>query len=131
MLLPHPQIQKQCADAHPGHILSLQSRHSPGLPGQNSLIIINARRECQEPGHWAQGQDVCEVTLNFFLSNELSGIYLDLCKDNLYCNAPISKGRRASQSVMALIGGRLFGLLAPILTYTINEALSHTQSLAL
>ncbi len=69
--------------------------------------------------------------LNFFLSNELSGIYLDLCKDNLYCNAPISKGRRASQSVMALIGGRLFGLLAPILTYTINEALSHTQSLAL
>ncbi|MDE5592087.1 MAG: class I tRNA ligase family protein, partial [Helicobacter sp.] len=25
--------------------------------------------------------------LNFFLINELSGIYLDLCKDNLYCNA--------------------------------------------
>jgi hypothetical protein len=69
LLLPHPQIQKQCADAHPGHILSLQSRHSPGLPGQNSLIIINALRECPEPGHWAQGQDVCEVTLNFFLSN--------------------------------------------------------------
>ena len=62
---------------------------------------------------------------------ELSGIYLDICKDNLYCNARTSKKRKAAQSVMALICGRLFGLLAPILTYTINEALSHTQSKAL
>ncbi|MDE5603381.1 MAG: class I tRNA ligase family protein, partial [Helicobacter sp.] len=69
--------------------------------------------------------------LNFFLRSEFSAIYLDLCKDNLYCNAPISKERKASQSAMALIGGRLFGLLAPILTYTINEALSYTQSQAL
>lgn len=69
--------------------------------------------------------------LNYFLNAELSGIYLDLCKDNLYCNAPDSKERKAAQSVMALICGRLFGLLAPILTYTINEALSHTTSKAL
>lgn len=69
--------------------------------------------------------------LNYFLNVELSGIYLDLCKDNLYCNASHSKERKAAQSVMALICGRLFGLLAPILTYTIDEALSHTQSKAL
>lgn len=69
--------------------------------------------------------------LNYFLNVELSGIYLDLCKDNLYCNALNSKERKAAQSVMALICGRLFGLLSPILTYTINEALSHTQSKAL
>lgn len=69
--------------------------------------------------------------LNYFLNVELSGIYLDLCKDNLYCNALNSKERKAAQSVMALICSRLFGLLAPILTYTINEALSHTQSKAL
>ncbi|WP_299549301.1 isoleucine--tRNA ligase [uncultured Helicobacter sp.] len=69
--------------------------------------------------------------LNYFLNVELSGIYLDLCKDNLYCNALNSKERKAAQSVMALICGRLFGVLAPILTYTINEALSHTQSKAL
>ena len=25
--------------------------------------------------------------LNYFLNVELSGIYLDICKDNLYCNA--------------------------------------------
>lgn len=69
--------------------------------------------------------------LNYFLNVELSGIYLDICKDNLYCNALDSKERKAAQSVMALLCGRLFGLLAPILTYTINEALNHTQSKAL
>lgn len=69
--------------------------------------------------------------LNYFLNTELSGIYLDLCKDNLYCNGLDSKKRVASCSAMALICGRLFGILAPIFTYTINEALSHTQSLAL
>ncbi|TLD85619.1 isoleucine--tRNA ligase [Helicobacter sp. MIT 05-5294] len=69
--------------------------------------------------------------LNYFLNAELSGIYLDLCKDNLYCNALDSNERKAAQSVMALICGRLFGLLAPILTYTINEALNHTTSKAL
>lgn len=69
--------------------------------------------------------------LNYFLSVELSGIYLDLCKDNLYCNAKNSKERRASQSAMALICGRLFGLLAPILSYTINEALGFVKSKAL
>lgn len=69
--------------------------------------------------------------LNYFLNAELSGIYLDLCKDNLYCNALNSSERKAAQSVMALICGRLFGLLAPILTYTINEALNHTTSKAL
>ncbi|TLD83502.1 isoleucine--tRNA ligase [Helicobacter sp. MIT 11-5569] len=69
--------------------------------------------------------------LNYFLNVELSGIYLDLCKDNLYCNARDSLERKAAQSVMALICGRLFGLLAPILTYTINEALGYVQSKAL
>ena len=69
--------------------------------------------------------------LNYFLNAELSGIYLDLCKDNLYCNAKDSAVRRASQSAMALICGRIFGLLSPILTYTINEALIHTESKAL
>ncbi|MDD6056302.1 MAG: isoleucine--tRNA ligase [Helicobacteraceae bacterium] len=69
--------------------------------------------------------------LNYFLNAELSGIYLDLCKDNLYCNARDSKERVAAQSVMALICGRLFALLAPIFTYTIEEALTHTKSKAL
>lgn len=51
VLVLHPQIQKQCADVHLGHILSLQS--SPGLPDQNSLINISETE--REPRDLALG----------------------------------------------------------------------------
>ncbi|RAX58610.1 isoleucine--tRNA ligase [Helicobacter monodelphidis] len=63
--------------------------------------------------------------LSHFIVNELSGIYMDLCKDILYCESKTSKRRRSAQSVMALITQKLFELLAPILTYTIDEAIEH------
>ena len=62
--------------------------------------------------------------LSYFISNELSGIYLDLCKDSLYCDEKNGKERVAHQSVMAVILSHLCHLLAPVLTYTIEEALS-------
>ncbi|MCH5323006.1 MAG: isoleucine--tRNA ligase [Helicobacter sp.] len=97
------------------------------------LWILDCAGECFKKvvklfGEYEFSKGLQELT--YFLNTELSGIYLDLCKDNLYCNRLDSKERRASQSAMALICGRLFGLLAPILTYTINEALSHTESKA-
>ncbi len=64
-----------------------------------------------------------------FLTNELSGIYLDLCKDSLYCDAKDSLTRRAHQSVMALIVSHLCHILAPFLTYTIAEALSYAPKI--
>ncbi len=62
------------------------------------------------------------VLLNF-LASDLSGIYLDICKDRLYCDAENSGRRISSQSAMSLIARTLFGLLTPTLTYTIDEAL--------
>ena len=59
--------------------------------------------------------------LNNFLVADLSNIYLDICKDKLYCDAKNSIERRSSQSVMAMIAKSLIGTLAPILTYTMNE----------
>lgn len=59
-----------------------------------------------------------------FISNELSGIYLDLCKDILYCEAKDSKSRRGVQITLSVIARKLFYILAPTLTYTINEAIS-------
>lgn len=101
---------------------------------QIDLWILKCAKECfnsvnQLFGEYEFSKGLQE--LNYFLNVELSGIYLDLCKDNLYCNALNSNERRAAQSVMALICGRLFAMLAPIFTYTINEALKHTQSKAL
>ena len=41
--------------------------------------------------------------LNNFLVVDLSGIYLDVCKDRLYCDDKNDIHRLASQSAMALI----------------------------
>ena len=60
-------------------------------------------------------------TLNNFIVNELSGIYLDVTKDRLYCDAANDPHRRASQSAMALITRTMLLLVAPILTYTADE----------
>ena len=61
--------------------------------------------------------------LNNFLVVDLSGIYLDICKDKLYCNDKNDKARRASQTVMAMITKKLFVTIAPVLTYTVDELL--------
>ncbi|MGZ5208156.1 MAG: class I tRNA ligase family protein, partial [Sulfuricurvum sp.] len=59
--------------------------------------------------------------LNYFIVNELSGIYIDITKDRMYCDAAISSTRRSTQSAMAIIGRSMLGLIAPILTYTADE----------
>jgi len=59
--------------------------------------------------------------LNNFIANELSGMYIDMTKDNLYCNAQNSDRRRASQSAMAMITKSLLLLMAPVITYTADE----------
>lgn len=58
-----------------------------------------------------------------FLSADLSGIYLDICKDRLYCDAPDEPRRRSAQSAIALITRALLSLIAPTLTYTIDEVM--------
>jgi len=63
--------------------------------------------------------------LNNFIVTELSAIYLDVCKDRLYCEPLNSEKRRNSQSVMAIIVKELISLLAPVLTYTMDEAVEH------
>ncbi|MRI82879.1 MAG: isoleucine--tRNA ligase [Nitratiruptor sp.] len=63
--------------------------------------------------------------LNNFIVNDFSGIYLDLCKDRLYCDPKESPSRRGSQSAMALIARSMLGLIAPILTYTADEIVEH------
>ncbi len=66
--------------------------------------------------------------LNNFIVNELSGIYLDITKDRLYCDDANEIHRQASQSAMALIAKTLLTLIAPILTYTADEILEHAPS---
>ena len=63
--------------------------------------------------------------LNGFMTATLSGIYLDVCKDSLYCDSISSKRRIAIQSVFALLANRFLHTIAPFLTYTVDEALEY------
>ena len=64
-----------------------------------------------------------------FLSADLSGIYLDICKDRLYCDAPDEPRRRSAQSAIALITRALLPLIAPTLTYTIDEVMQFAPNI--
>ena len=66
--------------------------------------------------------------INNFITNELSGIYLDITKDRLYCDGKDSLTRRASQSAMAHIAKAMLGLVAPVLTYTVDEILAYAPA---
>ena len=67
--------------------------------------------------------------LNNFITNELSGIYMDISKDRLYCEAKNSDSRRASQSAMLLISQSMLGLIAPVLTYTADEIIEYAPAI--
>jgi isoleucyl-tRNA synthetase len=61
-------------------------------------------------------------TLNQFCAVDLSSLYIDITKDRMYCDAPDSPRRRATQVAMDRIFDALCRLLAPILVFTAEEA---------
>ncbi|MCW8837254.1 MAG: class I tRNA ligase family protein, partial [Thiovulaceae bacterium] len=68
-------------------------------------------------------------TLNNFIANELSGIYMDITKDRLYCDGKNDTHRCASQSAMAMIVKQLLTLMAPIITYTCDEIVENAPAI--
>lgn len=64
-------------------------------------------------------------TLLNFLSADLSGAYLDICKDRLYCDDLNEPRRISAQSTMVLIARELLPLIAPTLTYTVDEIMDY------
>ena len=67
--------------------------------------------------------------LNNFVVNELSAIYVDVTKDRMYCEKADSDKRRATQTAMCMIVKRLLIIIAPVLTYTADEAISHAPAI--
>ncbi len=61
---------------------------------------------------------------NFF-TVDLSAFYLNFIKDNLYCNAVDSIERRTSQAVIFKLLEETLLLMAPILSFTTEEAWEH------
>jgi isoleucyl-tRNA synthetase len=66
-------------------------------------------------------QDVLRPVLEF-CSGDLSTLYFDVRKDSLYCDGPTRLRRRAARTVMDAVFERLTAWLAPLATFTCEEA---------
>ncbi len=64
---------------------------------------------------------IFHAMFNFF-TVDLSAFYLNLQKDNLYCNRPNDPQRRASQQAVFTLLHETLLLMAPILSFTCEEA---------
>ncbi|HMN37439.1 MAG TPA: isoleucine--tRNA ligase [Hyphomicrobium sp.] len=71
-----------------------------------------------------EGYDFRKVigVLSHFMNTELSAFYFDIRKDALYCEAPSSRKRKAALTVVNHICDCVIRWLAPILSFTAEEA---------
>ena len=63
--------------------------------------------------------------LNNFCAVDLSALYLDVRKDRLYCERADGRERRATQTVLHAICDALLRIMAPVLSFTAEEAWRH------
>jgi isoleucyl-tRNA synthetase len=62
------------------------------------------------------------ASLSAFMNTELSAFYFDIRKDTLYCDAPSSVTRKATLTTIDLLCNAILKWLAPILSFTAEEA---------
>jgi isoleucyl-tRNA synthetase len=62
------------------------------------------------------------AALSHFMNTELSAFYFDIRKDTLYCDPPSSVARKASLTVIDYLFRSIVTWLAPILSFTAEEA---------
>ncbi|SDU29977.1 Isoleucyl-tRNA synthetase [Verrucomicrobium sp. GAS474] len=80
-------------------------------------VIVKAR-EAYEAYEFHQVYHI----VNRFCSVEVSAFYVDVLKDRMYCDGEKWASRRSSQTAMRRIVEALLKLLAPIVSYTAEEA---------
>ena len=62
------------------------------------------------------------ATLAAFMNTELSAFYFDIRKDTLYCDPPSSVARKAALTTIDIICDAILRWLAPVLSFTTDEA---------
>jgi isoleucyl-tRNA synthetase len=62
------------------------------------------------------------ATLAAFMNTELSAFYFDIRKDALYCDPPSSVARKAALTAIDIICDAILRWLAPVLSFTTEEA---------
>lgn len=90
------------------------------------IINKTARLQKQAIQHYDKYQfHQLYQTLHNFCSQELGSLYLDIIKDRVYTMQTDSLARRSAQTAAYHIAQSLLRLLAPILSFTAEEAFSH------
>jgi isoleucyl-tRNA synthetase len=75
------------------------------------------------PGHYGAYEfHLVAQKLQTFCSEDLGGFYLDILKDRLYTTPAGSRARRSAQNALYHITQSLIRLMAPILSFTAEEA---------
>ncbi|ABD08874.1 Isoleucyl-tRNA synthetase [Rhodopseudomonas palustris HaA2] len=64
------------------------------------------------------------ASLAAFMNTELSAFYFDIRKDTLYCDPPSSLARKAALTAIDIICDAILKWLAPVLSFTTDEAWS-------
>ncbi len=62
------------------------------------------------------------ASLSAFMNTELSAFYFDIRKDALYCDPPSSLARKAALTTIDLVCDAILKWLAPVLSFTSEEA---------
>jgi isoleucyl-tRNA synthetase len=62
------------------------------------------------------------ASLSAFMNTELSAFYFDIRKDTLYCDPPSSLARKAALTTIDIICDAILKWLAPVLSFTADEA---------
>jgi isoleucyl-tRNA synthetase len=62
------------------------------------------------------------ASLAAFMNTELSAFYFDIRKDTLYCDPPSSQARKAALTAIDMICDAILKWLAPVLSFTCEEA---------
>ena len=93
---------------------------------RDAQAAIAGTREADGP--WTEGDfsgfefHLAVQRLHHFCSEELGAFYLDILKDRLYTAGPDSHARRSAQTALYHISHSLLRLIAPILSFTAEEA---------
>jgi len=111
------------ADFDPAeHAVPLES-----IGGLDGFMLRRARALAHRIVEAYEAYDLSTVfhrILNF-CTVDLSSLYLDVLKDRLYCDHPDDPRRRAAQTALHAIARSLLTLLAPVLSFTADEAWQH------
>ncbi len=87
-----------------------------------ALVAARALADAAQADYAPNEFHVVVQRLQTFCSEDLGGFYLDVLKDRLYTSGKSSHARRSAQTALAEIRDLLLKLMAPVLSFTAEEA---------